>query len=213
MQDLSGDRRRGRDGDAGHGGYNGVVTLAIGPHYQTLETGDRETVERQLGRRLRGTVAVASRCPYGVVEVIATSPLLDGDVPFPTLFWLTCPLLQRAVSGLESGDFRDELRRRAVETPGFAAAMRQAELDYIAERDRWAIEMGASEKVQIYFVGREGVGGTVSGGMKCLHAHLAHFLAGGDNPVGAEVQEALTGRQESECAGDCGPFLREDRRR
>jgi len=53
----------------------------------------------------------------------------------------------------------------------------------------------------------------VSGGLKCLHAHLAHFLAGGDNPVGAEVARELEGIQERECAGDCMPFLREGRRR
>jgi hypothetical protein len=41
-----------------------------------------------------------------------------------------------------------------------------------------------------------GVGGTRRG-LKCLHAHLAYFLAGGDDEVGRmvadEVGEALTG--------------------
>ena len=35
-----------------------------------------------------------------------------------------------------------------------------------------------------------GVGGTRKG-VKCLHAHYAWFLAGGDDPVGAWVDEAL----------------------
>lgn len=185
----------------------------MSPHYEPLESGDRETVERQLCRRLRGKVMVAARCPHGVVEVIATSPLLDGEIPFPTLFWLTCPLLQRAVTGLESGGFREVLRRKVSSVPGFAGAMRQAELDYAEERDRWAAEMGESERVRELFEDRGGIGGTVCGGMKCLHAHLAHFLAGGNNPVGAEVHKKLLGLQESDCEGDCGPFLREERRR
>ena len=35
-----------------------------------------------------------------------------------------------------------------------------------------------------------GVGGTRNG-VKCLHAHLAYVLAGGDDPVGRWVQEQL----------------------
>jgi uncharacterized protein len=181
--------------------------------YKRLGGQDREAAERQLGRPLRGRVMVAARCPYGVVEVIATPPLLPDGTPFPTLFWLTCPFLMRSVSGLESGDFRDAVRRMAREEPGFAASLRQAELEYAAERERWAEGPDGQGKMRELFSGREGVGGTVAGGMKCLHAHLAHFLAGGKNPVGAEVARVLAGRQESECEGDCEPFLREERRR
>ena len=190
-----------------------VGVLPQNPLYEPLQDEDRETVERQLGRRLRGKVMVAARCPYGVVEVIATSPLLEGEVPFPTLYWLTCPLLQRAVSGLESGGFREVLRRKIRDVPAFAEALHQAEVDYAEERNKWAAEMGESDRVRELFSDRRGIGGTIAGGMKCLHAHLAHFMAGGKNPVGAEVQKKVLGLQENDCAGDCGPFLREERRR
>ncbi len=183
------------------------------PHYEPLEYDERETVEKQLGRRLRGKVMVAARCPHGVVEVLATSPLLDGETPFPTLFWLTCPLLQRAVSGLESGDFREVLRRKARDVPGFAEALRQAEMDYVHEREQWAGETGENERVRKIFEDRRGIGGTVAGGMKCFHAHLAHYRAGGRNPVGAELHEKIQGLQEKNCEGDCGPFLRGKERR
>ncbi len=169
---------------------------------------DREIAERQLGRPLRGEARVASRCPHGVVQVIATPPLLPDGTPFPTLYWLTCPLLQRSVSRLESGDFRERLRCRMEDDPALAEGLRRAERDYAAERARWAERMGALEKCERYFSQRGGVGGTARGGMKCLHAHLAHFLAGGRNPVGAEVAAALGEVQREECAGDCGPFMR-----
>ncbi|MDD3717425.1 MAG: DUF501 domain-containing protein [Actinomycetota bacterium] len=181
--------------------------------YESPGTEDLKTLGRQLGRPVRGEVRVAARCPHGVVEVIANPPLLPDGTPFPTLFWLTCPLLQRRVSGLESGELRGLLRRKAEEVPGFAEALRQAERDYAVEREKWADRLGAGEKAREYFSGREGIGGTVAGGLKCLHAHLAHFLAGGDNPVGAEVAEELSGAQERECEGNCGPFLREEGRR
>ena len=52
-------------------------------NYEELGTEDRETARRQLNRRLRGRVLLAARCPHGVVEVIATSPLLSDGTPFP----------------------------------------------------------------------------------------------------------------------------------
>jgi len=180
---------------------------------EPLRAGDMEIAERQLGRVVRGDARVAARCPYGVVAVIATPPLLPDGTPFPTLYWLSCPLLQRSVSGLENGDFRESLRDRLESEPGFAEALLRAEREYIETREEWADEMRAAEKTRGYFSGREGIGGTVAGGLKCLHTHLAHYLAGGENPVGAAVAAALNGQQRRECAGECEPFLREGTRR
>jgi hypothetical protein len=94
----------------------------------------------------------------------------------------------------------------------FQGALNRAESEYIAEREKWADELGDMEVVRRCLNGREGIGGTVPGGVKCLHAHLAHYLAGGDNPVGEEVAAALHRLQKSDCMGDCGPFLKEYRR-
>ncbi len=127
--------------------------------YDILGEEDRKTAEKQLNRPLRGQVLLAARCPHGVVEVIATSPLLMDGTPFPTLFWLSCPLLQRAVSRLESGDFREILRRKLREQPGFAEKLRRAEREYAGERESWAEEMGKLDEVRERFAGREGLGG------------------------------------------------------
>ncbi len=181
--------------------------------HEPLSAADRETVGRQLGRPVRGDARVAARCPHGVVEVVANPPLLPDGTPFPTLFWLTCPLLRRGVSGLENARFRRALRERMQEEPAYALALRRAEAEYAARREAWAEELQAKERTRECFAGRAGIGGTASGGLKCLHAHLAHYLAGGDNPVGAEVAQALRGMQERECSGDCAPFTRRGRRR
>lgn len=178
--------------------------------YESLSPDDRELVERQLGRELRGEVGVASRCLHGEVQVIATPPVLPDGTPFPTLYWLTCPLLRGRVSRLESRGFRRHLGRKLAEEPGFAASLRRAEEEYALERETWAEEMGELGRVREYFSHRGGIGGTKRGGIKCLHAHLAHYLSGGDNPVGAEVALALEGVVEGECGGDCGPFLKEE---
>jgi hypothetical protein len=174
---------------------------------EILDPDERSTVERQLGRKIRGEVWAVSRCPFGMVQVIATPPFLPDGTPFPTLYWLTCPLLRREVGRLEGGGFRDEIRRCLEENPGLAEDLRRAEEDYRREREEWAERMGMRREAVMCFAGREGVGGTVRGGLKCLHAHLAHFLAGGRNPVGALVAERLEGKQKRSCRGDCTPFL------
>ena len=176
-------------------------------HCEELQGEDRLTVERQLARPLRGEVGAASRCPHGKVQVIATSPLLEDGTPFPTLFWLTCPLLQRAVSRLEGSGFREELRCRIRAEAAFAAGLRKAEEDYRRAREAWAERMGVADAVRELFGEREGIGGTVAGGLKCLHAHLAHYLAGGANPVGEKVAERVGDIQREDCRGDCGPFV------
>ncbi len=172
---------------------------------------DRRLVERQLGRSLRGEVRVASRCPHGKVQVIATSPLLEDGTPFPTLYWLTCPLLRSGVSRLENGEFREVLRRRMEEDEGFSSSLREAEREYRRRQEEWAEQMGVDMLVRELLPDNRGIGGTVSLGLKCLHAHLAHYLADGSNPVGREVMAGLGDIQRLECVGDCAPFLRRRR--
>jgi hypothetical protein len=95
-----------------------------------------------------------------------------------------------------------------VESPEFSEALRRAERAYVSARAEWAERLGAREACERFFSRRGGVGGTAEGGMKCLHAHLAHYLAGGENPVGAEVARELGDLQERDCPGRCGPFLK-----
>jgi hypothetical protein len=73
---------------------------------------------------------------------------------------------------------------RAAEAAVDPAALAAAHAAYAAERDA-AIEPAWSGPRP-----SGGVGGTRQG-VKCLHAHLAFHLAGGDDPVGRWVEERL----------------------
>ena len=64
------------------------------------------------------------------------------------------------------------------------AALAQAHARYAAARDALLPEDRDGPRPS------GGVGGTRQG-VKCLHAHLAWWLAGGDDPVGAWVAEHL----------------------
>lgn len=145
----------------------------------TLNQGDDEQVEALLGRAPRGSYEVVVRADDGTPRVLCNAPLLDDGTPMPTRYWLVGPDDVLRVSQLESagGVRRAEA---AVDPSDLADAHRR----YAAERDA-AIPDG--------YAGHRpcaGVGGTRQG-VKCLHAHYAWHLAGGDDPVGRWVAEHL----------------------
>jgi uncharacterized protein len=129
-------------------------------------------VARLLGRSPSGKFTVAVRRRDGTPAVIENAPLLDDGRPMPTRFWLVDPEVRDAVSRLEAaGGVR---RAEAAVDPDELA---DAHARYGAQRDR-ALPAGHSGPRP-----SGGVGGTRQG-VKCLHAHLAWYLAGGDDPVG-----------------------------
>lgn len=111
--------------------------------------------------------------------MIRDAPLLDDGTPMPTRFWLVAPGLRLAVDRLEaSGGVR--AAEAAVDQEQLGAAHRR----YAAERD--AAVPGDWEGPRP----AGGVGGTRQG-VKCLHAHYAWYLAGGDDPVGRWVHQRI----------------------
>lgn len=122
------------------------------------------------------------RDPAGDPVVIRNAPLLDDGTPMPTRYWLVGSDLRRRVDHLEAAG---GVRRAEAEVPAplVADAHRRAAL----ERDA-AIPAGWDGPRP-----SGGVGGTRQG-IKCLHAHLAWHLAGGDDPVGRWTAERIAER-------------------
>ena len=146
-----------------------------------VDPADFDAVARQLGREPRGVLQIAYRCPNGEPGVVKTAPKLPGGTPFPTLYYLTHPVLTAAASRLESTGMMREMAERLRREPELAAGYRRAHQSYLAERD--AIEP---------------LGTTVSAGgmpdrVKCLHVLIAHSLAKGrgTNPLGDEALAVL----------------------
>ncbi len=140
---------------------------------------DRRVVEVQIGRPLRAESEVVSRCHLGLPVVVRVPPLLDDGTPFPTLYWLTCPLASFRIGRLESAGGVKRMEAKAGADPTFARALAEAHRNYAAERNALAPE-GEGPRPG------GGVGGSEKG-VKCLHAHYAHTRAGGKNPVGELV--------------------------
>ena len=141
--------------------------------------GDVAALTELLGREPRGAFDVVVRDVRGRPVVIRNAPLLDDGTPMPTRYWLVDPELSVAVSRIEAagGVRRAE---REVEASALTAAHRA----YAAERDAALPSSHDGPRPH------GGVGGTRTG-IKCLHAHYAYLLAGGDDPVGPWVQRRL----------------------
>jgi exopolyphosphatase / guanosine-5'-triphosphate,3'-diphosphate pyrophosphatase len=137
-------------------------------------------VAAQLGREPVIPFTVVARCGPGHPLVIRNRPTDADGNPFPTLYWLTCPEVVKAVSRLESQGWIKLLGDEAEVNPDLRTGLRRAHEEYARERGR--LHPGAEAW--------GGVGGTAQG-LKCLHAHYAYHLAGGDDPIGEWVARRL----------------------
>jgi exopolyphosphatase/guanosine-5'-triphosphate,3'-diphosphate pyrophosphatase len=146
-----------------------------------------------LGRPPQGSYVVVVRDGTGDPVVIRNAPLLDDGTPMPTRYWLIGRTQRQAVDRLES-----EGGVRAAEAGVAPDLLADAHARYAAERDAeippgWSGPRPAG-----------GVGGTRKG-VKCLHAHYAWHLAGGDDPIGRWVADRLADRPDAPVAAiDCG---------
>ena len=136
-----------------------------------------DIVASLLGRRPLGDYDIVVADHSGSPIVIRNAPLLHDGTPMPTRYWLVGQAERDAVSRLEaSGGVRSA--HADVDPDELADAHRR----YAAERDAALPEDWSGPRPS------GGVGGTRVG-VKCLHAHYAWFLAGGDDPVGRWVAE------------------------
>ena len=69
----------------------------------------KQIVEIQLGRKLRSDANVVTTCHFNLPVVIKVPPNLDDGTPFPTTYWLSCPMYNKKVGSLESTGLIKEL--------------------------------------------------------------------------------------------------------
>lgn len=140
---------------------------------------DIDRVTELLGRAPQGDFDVVVRRDNGDPVVVRNSPLLNDGTPMPTLFWLVGRDEYTTVSRLEAAGGVDQ-----AEAEVDATALDNAHRSYaeLRNRDLPSDHTGPTPSA--------GVAGTRRG-VKCLHAHFAWWLAGGDDPVGEWVAQRI----------------------
>jgi uncharacterized protein len=169
------------DGDTPAGPLPAAVTVDPDASYERAaaapdaDARTRAVISAQLGRPARGASAVVHTCGFGLPTVVRVAPRLEDGTPFPTTFWLTCPVMRSRVGTLEADHAMVGLNQRLAQEPQLAADYAAAHERYLAFRDTLGDPLPDAQ--------------VSAGGMprfvKCLHVHVAHHLATGDNPIGA----------------------------
>ena len=153
----------------------------------TVAPEDVAAIAAQLGRRPRAVLGVACRCPCGLPCVIETAPRLDDGMPFPTLYYLTCPKAAAAISTLEAAGEMKRMTERLAADDGLRREFQAAHRDYLRRRAAAAHAAG----VEPLPPGTQSAGGMPQR-VKCLHALAAHELAApGTNPFGRQALAAI----------------------
>ncbi len=150
---------------------------------------EKEIIELQLKRKIDNSFSIIKKCNWGYPQVIRSS-LLKNNKPFPTVFWLTCPLLSKNVSTMEEKGmikyFEEKLARDEKMKKKFLEAHKSTQKlrNKLLQEDTplWI------KKDMII----KGIGGTKKLlTVKCLHLQLANYLGGIENPVGRLLWESI----------------------
>ena len=183
---------------------------------------DSEVLALQIGRPLRAASKVLRRCNLGLPIVAEVPPILDTGEPFPTRYWLTCPLAHRRIARIEGEGGVRAAQAKVAADPELSEALEAAHARYARDREaqlpggtalsgeRTAGTALSGERTAGTALSGErtagmqhrpsgGVGGS-SGGVKCLHAHYADFAAGNDNPIGRDLHDVIG---EPRCHAPC----------
>jgi hypothetical protein len=195
---------------------------------------DQEAIRRQLGYLPPNFLAVSARNGFGSPVAIKTYPLDGGaprrqakaarslsesisvGTPFPTLYWLTCPFIARAIAKMERNGYVGMLEDRLKRDSEMTDRLFCCHKEYARERweclsldDRNLLTQTDSPSVQRMRIMLEssGIAGTNTStltlngsflpAIKCLHAHYADYRSATgqqgrtENPVGRMVHELL----------------------
>jgi len=184
---------------------------------------DKKKVTEQLGYIPPNVLSISARNSSGDPIAIKTYPLGGGasrrmnkaaqdKTPFPTLYWLTCKKISKALANLEREGVLQQFEERIVNQEEDAhIKMRKAHEEYAQERwdtlteqdKHFLLNNGETKEGFVKMLRDSGVAGTQfrrkDGSVpyaKCLHAHYAHFVSSpnSSNIVGKWAHELLKER-------------------
>ncbi len=139
--------------------------------------------------------SVARRCPAGHPLVLRCHPLRIREghpLPFPTIYWLDCKFVQRAISGLEHQGVITRLQDRIRDDATIREGVLRDHAEYVTEREAMLLP-SERELIERHGLLNEfrsrGIGGIRSlTSIKCLHLHYAHHLVRGST-IGRMIDE------------------------
>lgn len=164
---------------------------------------EKNIVKLQIEREPVGIINIFKYCPHNYPAIIKVHPFLKKRV-FPTTYWLTCPFLNREIAVLEDKNWISKLEILLEERDDLKESLKESYIKYKVQRfsmlNKDKIDQVKNKSMDIYHTLKDsGVGGIREDkGLKCLHAHVADYLANGINPVGKIIFNKITWPNECE---------------
>ncbi len=177
--------------------------------WEKMNATDQDIIAKQIQRQPRNVCGIARRCPRHCPQVIVNRPLPQTETDaefFPTVFWLTCPVMVSRIGRIEDQGYIRRIQTQVREDGELSQNLRDAHLEYIYVRNALLertdrLHLRQTRRLLSEEMSRLGIGGVADlNSIKCLHTHYAHYLATYSNPVGLLVEKLLS-LQEAD--GEC----------
>ncbi len=146
-----------------------------------------------LGREPRTPFTIKTTCANGSPQTLEADPVFFEDnlwKPFPSFIWLVCPRLKALAANLEQQGFVRFYSQKLETDKDFREIFLKGQreiADYRLKKAEDKFKGQLPEHIADILKNTTIAGSRNISGVKCLHAHLAHYLAFGNNPIGEDV--------------------------
>lgn len=144
-------------------------------------------LESQLGRPLQTPWRIVTICKHGYPQVIASPSRFDNGELNPQWVWLTCPSLRKSIAQHEDDGKCAEATKLLEKQPELARQLMDVDAEIRRLRADEVPLCGAGDERPIDYafeVGHSGSRNPLK--VKCLHSHVAYYLAGLSDPIGED---------------------------
>lgn len=150
----------------------------------------------QLDNSAENVIKVIKYCPTNYPMIILVHPFYNNK-PFPTIYWLSCPVIKEDISKIEDTGYIEVLKNKKNYSKEFQKKLDNAHRRYSKARvdllDKNKLKSAKQKSVDLFkMLQNSGVAGIrEKEGVKCLHGHYADYIVTGNNPVGKEVSKKV----------------------
>lgn len=147
---------------------------------------DSSVIAKQLGRFPDNYYYILKRCIFGYPQVIKCAPDIKNK-PFPTLYWLTCPYINKQIDKLENKGMIRDISNIISNDNNLKKKYIEITEKYIKERIDFFYELFPDKKINS-ILENTGIGGIRNWkhelNIKCIHLHFAYYMVNSDEVVG-----------------------------
>lgn len=164
---------------------------------KVLNEKDYQTAVALLGREPRTPFTVKTKCTCGNPQTLIADPVfLEDNIwkPFPSFIWLVCPRMKALTGDLEQQGLVKYYSEKLRTDEDFRNEFLKGQREIAEYRLKFAQEIykeNLPDHIHDILKNTSVAGSRDYHGVKCLHAHLAHYLAFGNNPIGKEIFEKI----------------------